>query len=444
MQAIGIAGCIFATVFLIFTVYKGYHIAYMSIVCALIIVLTNQMNLVEAFSSTFVTGASRCANMWFYFVFGVTMAELYGKSGAGQSIARTVIRTFCKPGSSPKKRRAVGILSIYMVGVLMLFGGFEAGALPFILLPIATAICAESDIPRRFMPGLLLGTAATIGSTTPGSPQAHNQIASSILGTPTTAALIPGLIASVVVALCINLYMNWAIARDNNKGIHFDYGPLPQADEDDPNKRPHFILSILPLLSIFILYNFAGLHLYLCMLFANVFSLVLFWKYFEGGHLAVRSFIRTALTRSGGMLLVMASFQGFSAVFSASPSFQPMLGGLVKISAGHGALFALILAMALIAVTSGNAPSALTFGLPILGPIYTGMGVSASAVHRVAIFAAVTLDTLPTNGGILFMLEMCGVDMKDGYPAVGMNTVVCTGIGAIVCALLCTLFPGLA
>lgn len=443
MQIIGIIGCILAVALLIFSVYKGYHIAYMAVICSFVIIVTNQMNVTEAITKTFVTGAGRCSNLLFYFVFGVIMAEMYGKSGAGQTIARTVINVFCRDNTNIKTKRTIGILAVFLAGVLLLFGGFSAGPLPFVLLPIATAIFAECDIPRRYMPGLLLGTAATVGSIAPGSPQTHNQIASSALGTPTTAALVPGIIATLVVAVLINVYMNWAIARDCAKGIHFDYGPLPQSDSDDPSKRPNFIISLIPLISIFVLYNFFSVHLYLCMIIATFLSLVLFWRYYEGGHIAVRNFVKSALVRSGGSLLVVASFQGFSAVFASSPSFQPMLDGLVSLSSGSAALFVLILVMALIAVTSGDAPSGLTFGLPILGPIYEGLGVSAGAIHRVSICAAVTLDTLPTNSGILFILEMCGVDMKDGYPAVGMNTVVCTAIGAVVCALVCTLFPGL-
>ncbi len=442
--AIGIIGCIFAIVFLIWSVYKGYHIAYMAVICSLIIIITNRMNVVEAFTDTFISGVSNCGNLMWYFVFGLILSELYGKSGAADSIARIILRIAGKKGTSLKRRRIVGIAAVFVVGVAMLMLGFASNALPFLLLPIVTSIFKECDIPRKFMPGLLLGTAATIGNVLPGTPQSSNQIASSLLGTSGTAALVPGIVAGVVTGVAINVYMYFAINKATLAGEHFDYGPLPQTlGDEEEKKRPNIIVALIPMVFIFVAYNFFGLHLYLCLLCASGLSLLLFWKYYEGGIRQLREWLVPTMTRAGGMLLVAGSFLGFSAVFSVAPAFQVILNGLVKLSSGIAPLFTLLLAMALITFIAGSTPNALSFGLPVFAPLYEGLGVSAAAIHRVSLFACTTLDTLPTNTGILFIMDMCGVKMEDGYKTVGMNTVFCTALGAIVCAIMC-MIPGLS
>lgn len=446
MQAIGVIGSLVAIAFLIFSVYKGYHIAYMAVICSIIVVVTNQMSFIDTLTSTYITGFANCANVVWYFVFGLIMSEMYGKSGAGKSIARIILKIAGKKNASLFKKRVVGIIAVFVIGVLMLLLGFASNALPFLLLPIVTSIFAECDIPRRFMPGLLLGTAATIGNCLPGTPQSVNQICSTLLGTTGTAALVPGIVGAIVVAAGIVVYMNWAIARASKKGEHFEYGPLPQQSEEESEKKgPNIILALLPLVFIFVAYNFFGLHLYICLLIACVACIFLFWPYYEGGVKQLKSYLGTTMTRAGSMCLVAGSFMGFSAVFQAAPSFEVMMNGLTNMTASSYvlALFLLLLSMGFMAFIAGSAPTALQTGIPIFAPIYEAAGVSAAAIHRVAAFATTTFDTLPTNTGIIFIMDMCGVSMKDGYKTVGVNTVVCTFIGSLVVALLC-MIPGLA
>lgn len=46
--------------------------------------------------------------------------------------------------------------------------------------------------------------------------------------------------------------------------------------------------------------------------------------------------------------------------------------------------------------------------MPIVGPIYTAMGVSAEHLHRVAAISSGALDSLPHNGYVVTLLEYCG------------------------------------
>lgn len=72
------------------------------------------------------------------------------------------------------------------------------------------------------------------------------------------------------------------------------------------------------------------------------------------------------------------------------------------------------------------------------------MGLNANVIHRVAVFAATTLDSMPYCGSILMLLPMCHMKLKEIYPAMFITTVVATTCGTIAVCVICALFPGLA
>lgn len=68
---------------------------------------------------------------------------------------------------------------------------------------------------------------------------------------------------------------------------------------------------------------------------------------------------------------------------------------------------------------------------------------AANAIHRIACFAATTLDSMPYSGAILMLLPMCRMKLKEIYPPMFITTVIATTCGTIAVIVMCALFPGL-
>lgn len=78
-----------------------------------------------------------------------------------------------------------------------------------------------------------------------------------------------------------------------------------------------------------------------------------------------------------------------------------------------------------------------------VGPASMEMGLSVDIIHRVSVFAATTLDSMPYSGSILMLLPMCHMKLKEIYPAMFITTVLATTCGTIAVCLMCFFFPGL-
>jgi H+/gluconate symporter-like permease len=79
--------------------------------------------------------------------------------------------------------------------------------------------------------------------------------------------------------------------------------------------------------------------------------------------------------------------------------------------------------------------------MPVLvGPL-TQMGLSMVFIHRVGVFAATMIDSLPHSGAVNMAINIADLKMRDAYPAVFCSTVIATTIGTVVVALIMSLFP---
>lgn len=71
------------------------------------------------------------------------------------------------------------------------------------------------------------------------------------------------------------------------------------------------------------------------------------------------------------------------------------------------------------------------------------MGLKITAIHRVSVFSATMLDTLPYCGSILMLLPLTKMKLSEIYPPMFFATVVSTTIGTIVVTIITALFPNL-
>ena len=91
-----------------------------------------------------------------------------------------------------------------------------------------------------------------------------------------------------------------------------------------------------------------------------------------------------------------------------------------------------------------NSIGGIQIGLPILGKPFIEAGLNATGIHRIAMFAASTFDSLPISMFVIMVHDISGVKLKDGYKPVFVVSVLVPLICTFIIALLYTIYPGLA
>lgn len=254
----GIIGCLLGFLIVIIFCYKDWSVYIATIVGAAVVMLFNWLPFIDTLTGAFVDGMFvPIRSFFFILLFGNIQAKIYSVSGAAYSVAETIMSSLLKPGASNTRKNVIAISVLLVIGIVLCMGGINASVFIVLMYPIALTIFAHCDIPKRFILGVLGACSYTFTLTMPGSPQVTNVAAMSALGTSAGVAAVPGLIGAaveiVVIIVLLNIFINKARAR----GEHFELHPLdPHYDENSP--RPKFIVSILPLIVLFILFNVVG------------------------------------------------------------------------------------------------------------------------------------------------------------------------------------------
>jgi H+/gluconate symporter-like permease len=125
-------------------------------------------------------------------------------------------------------------------------------------------------------------------------------------------------------------------------------------------------------------------------------------------------------------ILSVASLVGFGAVVAALPAFAAVRAWVLGIEGGP--LISLAVATNILAALTGSASGGMTIALDALGPTFMRIaaetGLDPSLLHRVAVIASGTLDSLPHNGAVVTMLAVSGCTHRASYRDIVMVAVV--------------------
>lgn len=404
-----ILACILGFLVVIILVYRDWSVYLSTFAGLCVVVLLSGSDFMTAMTETYTKGVFTAINSFlFMLMFGCVQSSLYRESGAAYSIASTIMHKLIREDTSNTAKNIIALSIIMVIGTLLSMGGIIAGVVIVLMYPIALAIFEHCDIPKRFILGVLGASAYTFTLTLPGSPEVTNVAAMSVLKTSSTVAAIPGIVGAVVEVVVILLVMNALINHARHNGDHFQRHPEdPYMDET--SEKPPFFLSLIPLFVLFVLFNFFNLHIVLCLIFSCLLSIVLFWKWLKPKD--VKHIVCQATVDSIPMTLNV------------------------------GAICAVV--VAIMCMLTGGSSTGQLIALPIIAPRLMEMGLSVDIIHRVSVFAATTLDSMPYSGSILMLLPMCHMKLKEIYPAMFITTVLATTCGTIAVCLMCVFFPGL-
>ena len=193
MEWIGVAGIVVGLVFFVIAAMKGWNVLITSLVTAVIIALTNGMDIAAAMvggESSYVTGlAGFVQKNLLIFMGGAIMGEFMDKSGAAKAIANAVM------GKVGSKSPYLVLLGIAAVGAVLTYAGISMFVAMFALIPLARPLFKECNIPwHLFCAAWTLAACSFTMAMIPGVPAIAWINAANGCGVSLTAAPVMGIV----------------------------------------------------------------------------------------------------------------------------------------------------------------------------------------------------------------------------------------------------------
>ncbi|KZE63740.1 transporter [Fictibacillus phosphorivorans] len=408
---------------LMFFAYLGWSIIWVAPIVAGIVALMSGLDLMDAYTNTYMTGFVDFAKAWFpIFLLGAVLGKLMEDTGAAKSVAIQFTKFI------GEKRAILGVL---VASAVLTYGGVSLFVVVFAIYPIALALFKKADISRRLIaPTIVLGAFTFTMTAVPGTPQIQNLIPMNTFKTTPMAGTIIGIVATLIMAVGGYFWLKFREKRLTAAGEKYTEPDRSKENEDEEEGNlPNWILSLVPLLVVVILLNFLKVAP-IPSLLAGILAILLInvkqYKTFipsmnEGAKGSVMAIINTSAA------------VGFGAVVTSVPDFDNITDMLLGISSNP--LVSESLVVQLLAMITGSASGGMGIALQALGNTYYELsqstGMSPEAFHRMASIAS-GASILPHNGALLTLLAVTQLTHKETYKDVFVVALIIPTIAVIV------------
>jgi H+/gluconate symporter-like permease len=430
---IGILGLVLSLIFVMISVFRGWHIIPVSFIAGLFVILTNQLEIWSSFSVSYSTGLSGYVGSFFIiFILGAFFGEVMSVTGSAKSMSYKLMDTM-------GVKRAP--LALVIATLLLTYGGVNSFIVVFALYPISVVLFNEAKLPRRILTAcIFLGLATITQSSFPGTPSIQNLIPADYFKTPTTAAPLIGVVASIIFFVVGMGYINWQIkiARKNNEV----FVPIPadnlgnNADRDERDELPDWKIAIMPVVTVITL--ILGLSRIQPALYAVsigltggiILTYILNWKRIKN----------PVATMSKGCvagvipLLNTSAIVAYASIVRTAPAFQSFIDLAMSLQFHPYVVGAL--GVNIVAGITGSSSGGLRIFLENMGEFLLNQGINAEAMHRILSIASGGLDTLPHNGAVVTILTVLGTSHKESYKDVGIICVLLPIIVTVIAVIL--------
>ncbi|HFI0214306.1 TPA: GntP family permease [Streptococcus suis] len=409
MEILAILGVLLAVIAIIYLTSKNLHVIVAAPVASLIILVTNQMNIIEAMlgkEQSYMAGlAGFLINNFVIFMLGSILARYMEASGATLTIANSILKVMGK--DSPYKV----LLAIALITSILTYGGVSIFVVIFTLLPLSRPLFKELNINWALFPlPVFMGASTYTMTSLPGTPSIQNVIPTKVLGTSLTAAPLISLAASLVLLLFGLFYMAYCLKKSLANGETYT------EDDDDTvvdlaEKRPNLFFSILPLLSLIgtiFLLNKTPNVLAIGLLVSIILSAILFYPYLPN---------QKELLNSGAIASIVPAFAtsstvAFGTVLTLSAGFAVIQEWIQQIPGSP--LISLSVSTALLSGIIGSSSGAVGIASSNFLPAYLEMGINPEILHRVVVVASAILTVVPQSGVMITFHNLSKLSMKRG------------------------------
>ena len=396
---------------------------------AMVVCLTSRLSLVDALTHTYLQGAADYFVSFFpVFLLGNLLGGVYEMSGAAAKIGRMIARLFC----AGKVLNCM--IACLLCAAVMSYGGINSFVIIFAVYPIALRLFEEADIPTHLLPGIVCGGMWTFAMSGPFTPQIPNLLSMEHLGTPSYAGLIPGIAASLAMAVMIVLYMTHAAKKCKREGMHFLHpGDLEETKKE--KKLPPGAVGVAPLLVIIGGFNLTDWGIVVWLFIGVVMSLALMFPYLEKDRI-----LKMANQAAVDAVLVnmnTAAIVGFGSVAGLTVFYHNLTAYLSESQTNPylTAVFASNLCACILGSCSGGMALMYT-SLKDTFLAAASNGYHLGFIHRLCALGGGCLDTMPWNGSIVSVYSICKTTHRESYK---YNFITC-GLIPLFCTL-CIALP---
>ncbi|MCK6259344.1 GntP family permease [Fictibacillus sp. KIGAM418] len=408
---------------LMFFAYLGWSIIWVAPVVAGIVALLSGLNLLDAYTNTYMTGFVNFTKQWFpIFLLGAVLGKLMEDTGAAKSVALQFTKYI------GEKRAILGVL---VASAVLTYGGVSLFVVVFAIYPIALALFKKANISRKLIaPTIVLGAFTFTMTAVPGTPQIQNLIPMNTFKTTPMAGSMIGIVTTLIMA--VGGYF-WLKFRENRMTAAGDMFKEVEGDKENEEKGtenlPNWLLSLIPLMVVVILLDFVKLNPIASLLAGIIVILLLNIKRYK-------TFIPSMNEGAKGSVMAIintAAAVGFGAVVTSVPEFDHITDMLLGISSNP--LVSESLVVQLLAMITGSASGGMGIALQALGKTYYDLsqstGISPEAFHRMASVAS-GASILPHNGALLTLLAVTKLSHKDCYKDVFVVGLIIPTVAVIV------------
>ena len=385
------------------------------------------MPILSSLKELFMPAASAYVTSYFLVFFvGALFGAVYQHTGAAESISKT-LAGLCKG-------KFVAPIIMTITGILT-FGGVSGFVVFFVIYPIALNMFKEANLTRRLIPGAISAGCWTWSMYGPGSPSIQNVIAMNSLGTPSTAALVPSVIAAVASYVLIFLWLEMRSRNFTKKGITFNDSTLKfqlspeEMAMDEDKDLPNFWIAMIPIIAILVSFNGFKLPVETAVFLGVALATILMWKRVGtiNGWIAV---FNEGAANSGVSILNTAIVVGFGGVVKQTQGFTDLVEVLKTLN--MPALVFVMITVAICAGACGSASGGMGVAFNALTDTYIALGANLEHVHRIAAIAAGTLDSLPHQGAQITLLGICKLTHGEAYFDIFVTQIVIPFISCFV------------
>ena len=184
-------GVLAAVVLLIILIYKRVSLIPATIVCVLILALTNGISFTELMMDHYaISLASFIAKYFMVFVTNALFGKIMEETLLASAFSNMVGKAFGDKNAVYGAMLATALLS---------FGGVSVFVIVFTVYPIFLATFQKADLPRKFIPACIMSSSCTFPlSMMPGGAQLNNMIPVQYLGTTPLAAPVVSIACSLL------------------------------------------------------------------------------------------------------------------------------------------------------------------------------------------------------------------------------------------------------
>ncbi len=436
IEVISLIGIIVAIVFMVWSIYRGLGMALASVIGTVIILLTSGMNFSEAFNQSMNSGVtSMLGTFAMVFLFGGILGLFYAESGAAASLGETIL-SISRRFTNPHAKRIVALSLFLVFRILLTVAGIDGMACIIPTVALCVSLFKEMDIPRRYMNAFLI-TGCTVSLFMPWVPCGPNiMVPMFVEGYTASTAWLPRIICVILMSISVVIMLNFMVAKEQAKGEeHFEAGKLERFRMPPDMKKPHWVLTLIPIVVVAVFYNVVKLDAWIALAFGTVVAVIVFSPYMQSmpGKGKFGSIIEKC--NQGSMMISLMMSISFlpGCAIGITPAYNLIVKGCNSLSELLPGIVVFGLLSVLLTLVGGSNTIVLC---GLINAVFLPAGLSMASMSAVMFVGTSVLSALPNSMYVCSQAEMTDCTMKESYGPVFKTNVLLPAVITVLAVAL--------